>query len=321
MATIKVDLGSVVGPAGPAGKDGPKGDNGVPGERGETGAAGKNATINGQETITIEGTSPISVTTTESTLTIKADTYTKAQLTNYDHIPNGAGPHNAIYRGIQLGTSFTEEHSKVIKDGTFKGMFIGDYWTISGTVYRIAAFDYYLRSWDSPECSTHHVVIVPDTCIGTNQKMNEDGKTDEGYYGSDMKTTNLNTAVSTITTAFGSTHLLKHKCLFANAATSGHESGFIWVESCVDLMNENMVYGTNIFRPRTNGAEVWPVYTVDKTQLPLFTFRPDLISNRLTYWLRDVVSATHFAVVYYYGNANAYTASALYGVRPAFTVS
>ena len=45
-----------------------------------------------------------------------------------------------------------------------------------------------------------------------------------------------------------------------------------------------------------------------------------MISNRVTYWLRDVVSAADFAGVYGHGNAHFGAASNALGVRPAFSI-
>ena len=86
-------------------------------------------------------------------------------------------------------------------------------------------------------------------------------------------------------------------------------------------MNENMIYGSAVFRPQNSlGATIPNFHFIGKTILPLFQFRPDLISNRITYWLRDVVSASHFACVYHGGLETYYDASNSYGVRPAFGI-
>ena len=45
-----------------------------------------------------------------------------------------------------------------------------------------------------------------------------------------------------------------------------------------------------------------------------------MISNRNWFWLRDVVSAAHFAHVYYDGDAASGYASGAIGVRPAFSI-
>ena len=56
---------------------------------------------------------------------------------------HNAGVHNSIYRGKPLGSTVTAAQYAEIAAGTFKDLYIGDYWTIGGVNYRIAAFDYY----------------------------------------------------------------------------------------------------------------------------------------------------------------------------------
>jgi hypothetical protein len=85
-------------------------------------------------------------------------------------------------------------------------------------------------------------------------------------------------------------------------------------------MSEYNIYGNGFFSPVSDGSNVPGKHSVDKSQFPLFAMRPDLISNRVTYWLRDVVSASAFVLVYYSGYAASYGASASYGVRPAFCI-
>lgn len=241
---------------------------------------------------------------------------------------NNAGAHNAIYRGKSLGSTVTTAQYAAIKAGTFDDLYIGDYWTIGGVNYRIAAFDYYLNSGDT-NCTTHHVVIVPDTCLYNAQMHNtssggwESGAantTAGGYVGSDMYKSNLEQAKTTIKSAF-SGHVLKHRIYLTNAVANGRASGGAWCDSEVDLMCEQMVYGSGIFSPVSDGSNVPANYRVDKSQLPLFQHEPSRICNRATWWLRDVITASYFARVDYYGYANCSYASNSGGVRPAFCIS
>lgn len=241
---------------------------------------------------------------------------------------NNAGAHNAIYRGKSLGSTVTTAQYAAIKAGTFDDLYIGDYWTIGGVNYRIAAFDYYLNSGDT-NCTTHHVVIVPDTCLYNAQMHNtssggwESGAantTDGGYVGSDMYKSNLEQAKTTIKSAF-SGHVLKHRIYLTNAVANGRASGGAWCDSEVDLMCEQMVYGSGIFSPVSDGSNVPANYRVEKSQLPLFQHEPSRISNRATWWLRDVITASNFARVAYDGSAGYDNASNSYGVRPAFCIS
>lgn len=241
---------------------------------------------------------------------------------------SNAGAHNAIYRGKSLGSTVTTAQYAAIKAGTFDDLYIGDYWTIGGVNYRIAAFDYYLNSGDT-NCTTHHVVIVPDTCLYNAQMHNtssggwESGAantTAGGYVGSDMYKSNLEQAKTTIKSAF-SGHVLKHRIYLTNAVANGRASGGAWCDSEVDLMCEQMVYGSGIFSPVSDGSNVPANYRVEKSQLPLFQHEPSRICNRATWWLRDVITASGFAYVYGSGGAVYYYASRSCGVRPAFCIS
>lgn len=241
---------------------------------------------------------------------------------------NNAGAHNAIYRGKSLGSTVTTAQYAAIKAGTFDDLYIGDYWTIGGVNYRIAAFDYYLNSGDT-SCTTHHVVIVPDTCLYNAQMHNtssggyEGGAantTTGGYVGSDMYKSNLEQAKTTIKSAF-SGHVLKHRIYLTNAVANGRASGGAWCDSEVDLMCEQMVYGSGIFSPVSDGSNVPANYRVEKSQLPLFQHEPSRICNRATWWLRDVITASGFAGVGGDGNATYPNASNSRGVRPAFCIS
>ena len=241
---------------------------------------------------------------------------------------NNAGAHNAIYRGKSLGSTVTTAQYAAIKAGTFDDLYIGDYWTIGDVNYRIAAFDYYLNSGDT-SCTTHHVVIVPDTCLYNAQMHNtssggyEGGAantTAGGYVGSDMYKSNLEQAKTTIKSAF-SGHVLKHRIYLTNAVANGRASGGAWCDSEVDLMCEQMVYGSGIFSPVSDGSNVPANYRVEKSQLPLFQHEPSRICNRNNWWLRDVITASCFADVSGDGHADSSDASDSRGVRPAFCIS
>jgi hypothetical protein len=211
----------------------------------------------------------------------------------------------------------TSAQYSAIPAGTFEDLYIGDYWVINGVNWRIAAFDYYLNCGDT-SCSKHHAVIVPDTCL-YNAVMNDSNTTTGGYVGSKMYTENLETAKTTIKAAF-SGHVLSHRIFLVDTVTDGHGSAGAWCDSEVDLMNEQMVYGGSIFLPIANGSTVYTNYRVEKSQLPLFALEPSRITNRVTWWLRDVITASNFALVGDGGLAHYHNASLSLGVRPAFCI-
>ena len=226
--------------------------------------------------------------------------------------------HNAIYRGKYLGSALTSAQSATIRAGEFDDLYIGDYWTIGGVNYRIAAFDYYYNCGDTA-CTTHHVVVVPDTVLYTAQ-MNAGNVTTGAYVGSAMYTTNLAQAKTTIQNAFGTDHLLTIRQYFQNAVTNGYTTGGTWCDAVVWLMNEINVYGCKVFGDCIQGTNWANRYYIDNSQYPLFAMNPRMIHTRQTYWLRDVATSAGFANVYYHGYCNSYYSSNSYGVRPAFLV-
>lgn len=232
---------------------------------------------------------------------------------------NNAGAHNSLYRGKYLGDTYTAAQQAAVSAGTFDDLFIGDYWTIGGVNYRIAAFDYYLNNGNTA-CATHHMIVAPDTNLYTHV-MEDSNITANGYYGSKMRTSGLNQAKTTAAAAFGFSHILTYKEYLTNASSNGKPSGASEYDCTVELMCERMVYGNPYYGTVCDGANTPPIYSYSKTQLPLFALRPDLICNRGTWWLRDIVTGSHFANVYRNGSANYDGASGARGVRPAIPVS
>lgn len=222
-----------------------------------------------------------------------------------------------IYRGKNLGAVVTEEQKANIKNGTFKGFFLGDYWTIGSYTWRIVDFDYWYNCGDTA-FTTPHLVIMPDKPL-YNAQMNETNITTGGYTGSLMYTENLDQAKTLAASAFGDL-ILTHREYLTNAVTDGHASAGAWFDSTLDLPNEIMMYGCHVYAAMNNGTVIPTNYTIGKTQLALFTVVPKLISNRATFWLRDVVSSAHFADVHGDGHATSDDASASRGVRPVFAI-
>lgn len=234
-------------------------------------------------------------------------------------IMDNAATHNMVYRGKALGTSVTSEQWAAIKVGTFKDLYLGDYWSIGGMDYIIAAFDYWYKCGDTA-CNTHHAVVIPRSQLYT-YKFNPTNTTEGGYVGSDLYKNGLTQAKTTFNTAFGSAHILNHREYLVNAVTNGKPTGSDWYDSTVDLMNENMVYGGRQFSPMPDGTDPWNTcrnYTIDKSQLPLFRLAPWMSFVRDQWcWLRDVVSAAGFAGCNGNGYASCTNASDAGGVWPA----
>lgn len=223
-----------------------------------------------------------------------------------------------LFRGKNLGTALTAVQKAAIKDGSFKGMFLGDYWSIGGRIWRIVDMDYWYNCGDTAFTS-HHLVIMPDEAL-YNAQMNTTNVTTGGYVGSAMYKSNLANAKTIVNAAFQGS-VLTHREYLCNAVANGRPSGGAWFDSSIELPNEPMMYGHPHFSPTSDGSTVPSIYTISKTQLALFMVCPRFIVNRsYNQWLRDVVSSAGFAGVGLLGDTYYYDASNSYGVRPVFPV-
>ena len=238
--------------------------------------------------------------------------------------------HNAIFRGDDLfAKGYTiDDICAMISDGSFSDIYIGDYFTLSGTIenvpsdaestqtvtyntkFRVAGLDIYLNTGD-PAFTKHHAVIVPDSVIGSNL-MNSKNITTGGYVGSFMYTSVLPVYDTHFTEKLNN-HLLSRRDILTNSVSGASANNWGWYSIKSRLMSEPEVYGTRAFG---GNYDIGTAYN----RFPLFNLAPKYICNGMSYWLRAVASSDSFAGVYYYGNAHYYRASNVLGVRPCFVI-
>ena len=283
--------------------------------------------------ITVDNANNVTITVDPSTVYVnEQELNEKAQelIDDYDAkfanlksivVAPNAGAHNSIYRGKDITDLFYNGTlSKQIAAGTFDDIFIGDYiiGKVSKKKYLVADINYRLYCGDT-ECTKQHILMIPERIMGT-AKMNDTNITTGGYFGSKMYTNYLAPFKTVIQNDFTSNHILSHKELLTNAVGDGKSTGWAWYDSTIELMNESMVYGHDVWG--SSGYETG----IDKSQLSLFRLDPSKIiarddnNARYWYWLRDVVSSSTFARVTRNGNANNNNASNANGVRPAFLI-
>ena len=208
-----------------------------------------------------------------------------------------------------LGTEITAAQKVAIANGTFEDLPIGAFWTLNGTIYRIAHHDYYLGTGDTA-CTSHHIVIVPDNNM-YSAVMNNTNTTEGGYAGSKMRTENLANASATFKTDFGAAHILNHRIIITTAVSNSQPSGWAWFSSDVDLMSENMVYGHPVCAPTRFETGI------ERGQLALFSLYPEFIQKQKEwYWLRSISSNSECCGVREQGHASIIEASYSAGVRP-----
>lgn len=255
-----------------------------------------------------------SATASGNSAAAAASSAEKVAALNYSN----AAAHNAIFRGKYLGDHVTDEQWAAIKAGTFDDLYIGDYWTIGGVDYVIAAFNYYLNCGNTA-CSVNHVTIVPRKNL-YNHVMNDTNVVTGAYVGSKMYASGLNSAKTTIANAFGSAHILTIRQLFANSVSGEYENNGSWYDASVFLMNEINIYGGYVFKSFMHGTSWAYMYSIDNSQYPVFTFDKTMIHTCQDYWLRDVANSSNFCLVGRSGTCLGSGASFSIGVRPAFNI-
>lgn len=227
----------------------------------------------------------------------------------------GASRANSLITEYDMGTAFTLEMSNDIRNGTFEKVRTGGYITLNGRKYWAGDANYRKNCGDTA-LTTNHMLFFPDVAL-FNMAWNDTDDTTGGYVNSKVKTEGMAQALEIIKGDFGADHILPYRTILTNAVTNGMSSGWAWYDSQVDLMNEKMVYGSHAWGGGSqNGYDTG----TDKSQIALFKARHDLITNRQNWWLRDVRSAASACRVDSGGVANAWRASNVFDVRPAFLV-
>lgn len=137
--------------------------------------------------------------------------------------------HNKIYRGKNLGSTFTSTQKSSIENGTFNDIWVGDYWEISGHKYYVAHLDYFT------DTTNQHTVVVFPNILASSVKW--DGTASGGSMGgisytqSTLYRTDLpNYIANTIPGTFKN-NFAEHSALLNSAASGSDPYGNTSVSS------------------------------------------------------------------------------------------
>ena len=266
-----------------------------------------------------------------------------------NNIVHSAEAHNGIFRGKDLTSYFASgQMSTDIANGKFDDIYIGDYitktinlpaitytdkagveqtqaaQTFNNVKWLVGAIDPHIHCGDT-ETTAHHVLLIPASTLQRNVKMNPTNDTTGAYTGSDMWRVHIPNWASAIKTAFGSSHVLKHRELLANAINAtapagagagwlGTASGWAWTDVEVNIPNESMIYGHHWGSSGHEGGDF-------PRMLPLYALKCGHLDDRSWFWLRTVSSASVFALANgsgYACNRGASGAGGDGGIRPYF---
>ncbi|NRO88855.1 hypothetical protein [Lactobacillus helveticus] len=249
----------------------------------------------------------------------------------YSMVPDGAQTHNNVFRGSNLG-ALDSTHIANIQNGSFKGMFIGDYFSINSSNYVIAGINTKHLKGDNMQLG-NHLLLMPDRFSKLNDGtvMRSDGKTthymndtdttEGGLAGTKLYKTYMPLIQQKLEADFGS-HLLNFReVVSTHVDSSGAPDKAEWRDAKLAISNEVMVYGTTLNGNNKNGS--WYNIGDDDTQLPLFRLDPDELTNHRDwgFWLRDIRSASEFAAAN--GSGDAYwrgASNTWFGVRAFFLI-
>ena len=249
----------------------------------------------------------------------------------YGLVPDGMQTHNNIFRGQNLG-ALNATHIANIQNGTFHDMFIGDYFQINGSNYVIAGINTKHLHGDNMQLG-NHLLLMPDrfSKLEDGTVMRGDGKTTHYMNGTDttaggfantkLYKTYMPSIQKRLEADFGSHLLTFRENVSTHVDASGAPDQSEWRDAKLAIPSEFMVYGITLNGNDKNGS----VHNVgdDYTQLPLFRLNPDELTNHKdgAFWLRDIHSASEFAMADIYGSAGFADASgSWYGVRAFFLI-
>lgn len=264
------------------------------------------------------------------TFTGNGETKTRLRDLYYSLIPDGAATHNSIFRGQNLG-NLTATHIANIQNGTFKDMFIGDYFSINNSSYVIAGINYKKGHGDNGSLGNHLVLMPQDWSKTPTQTLNPDGKTTHymndtdttagGFAGSKLYKTYLPQVQTKLESDFGN-HLINFRTIVStHVDDSGAPDQAEWRDAKVAIPNEVMIYGSILNGNNKNGS----LNNIgdEDSQLPLMRLNDsERCNNRAgAFWLRDIHSASGFAHADYFGHASWAGASYTWaGVRAFFLI-
>lgn len=236
--------------------------------------------------------------------------------------------HRNTYRGKNIGSAFTDEQKKAIKDGTFDDLYIGDYWKINNYTWRIADIDYYMAvSYDGGEnkVTDHHLVIIPDETLFKCQ-WNTYNTLDGGYTNSHIYYGERSNALNIIYPAFGNESILPVPEVLISAQVNGRPSASVIKTSSVILPNQIMFLGSAVTEAQNGVSGLAAMSnTFESTQLALFRLNRRCLASNDTYWFKDFGNdgSTSIAMIFQGENMKVGRASVnntIPGFRPVFCI-
>ena len=222
-----------------------------------------------------------------------------------------AGVHNSLYRGASLGSSVTP-YLQAIRNGSFSGLYLGDYWTYSGVTWRIVAFNYFINIGEPP-FRQNHIIVVPDNSL-FREAWSTTNPDQRSYVDSTLNQSTMTQASRMAESLFNRSNMVG---VWTRVATGYDGNGAVkdwrWYNPHINIMDEAMLWGTSIFDDTLSRG-------IHHNQFPAFRLNPALVNIEEDYWLRERASAQTAVYMKSTGQFSHAPLNYSFGVRPYLAI-
>ena len=221
------------------------------------------------------------------------------------------GVHNSLYRGASLGSSVAP-YLQAIRNGSFSGLYLGDYWTYSGVTWRIVAFNYFINIGEPP-FRQNHIVVVPDNSL-FKEAWSTTIPDQRSYVDSTLNQSTMTQASRMAESLFNRSNMVG---VWTRVATGYDGNGAVkdwrWYNPHINIMDEAMLWGTSIFDDSLSRG-------IHHNQFPAFRLNPALVNIEEEYWLRERASAQTAVYMKSTGQFSHAPLNYSFGVRPYLAI-
>lgn len=221
------------------------------------------------------------------------------------------GVHNSLYRGASLGSSVTP-YLQAIRNGSFSGLYLGDYWTYAGVTWRIVAFNYFINIGEPP-FRQNHIVVVPDNAL-FKEAWSTTIPDQRSYVDSTLNQSTMTQASRMAESLFNRSNMVG---VWTRVATGYDGNGAVkdwrWYNPHINIMDEAMLWGTSIFDDSLSRG-------IHHNQFPAFRLNPALVNIEEEYWLRERASAQTAVYMKSTGQFSHAPLNYSFGVRPYLAI-
>lgn len=182
----------------------------------------------------------------------------------------------SIFRGKALGDKLSPEHAKAIHSGTFKDLFIGDYWEKDGTKWYIYDFNYYYSAGETAGYlitfyRANHIIVGTDIGVLQGNRYIFSGEgTGKVYSQSEIANVGMSSFAVHHQKIFGDHRrdIIRREPTRINRETGaieelGHKNQLVSIPTVGQLTGAHVPKGFGSY---------------DDRQFAIFNLRPDLIS-------------------------------------------